>query len=217
VFKIGYNKTPTGIVIDPNNWIVNKTGTVISGVVLPVKIISFTGTATTDCMMNLNWKTSEEFNVIKYEIEVSSNGINFTKIGEQIALRNTTNDYQFSTQDNIRAYSYFRLKIVESDGSFSYTTTVNLETKCPLEFGVEFSPVPFQNNLNIRVQLGISNEIVLVLTNSVGQIVKKEKRSLPRGINNINWSNMNQLAAGTYIISVTDQFGNKSVKKLVKN
>jgi hypothetical protein len=143
--------------------------------------------------------------------------MDFIKIGEQVALRNTTNDYQFSTQDNIRAYSYFRLKIVESDGSYSYTTTVNLETKCPLEFGVTYSPVPFQDNLNIRVQLGISNEIVLVLTNSVGQIVKKEKRSLPRGINNINWSNMNQLAAGTYIISVTDQFGNKSVKKLVKN
>jgi hypothetical protein len=217
VFKIGYNKTPTGIVIDPNNWIVNKTGSVISGVVLPVRLISFTGTATTDCMMNLNWKTADEFNVIKYEIEVSSNGMNFTKIGEQIALRNSTNDYQFSTQDNIRAYSYFRLKIVESDGSYSYTTTVNLETKCPLDFGVEFSPVPFQNNLNIRVQLGISNEIVLVLTNSVGQIVRKEKRSLSRGINNFSWSNMNQLAAGTYIISVTDQFGNKTVKKLVKN
>lgn len=217
VFKIGYNKTPTGIVIDPNNWIVNKTGTVTNGVVLPVRLISFTGTATTDCMMNLNWKTADEFNVVKYEIEVSSNGINFVKIGEQVALRNATNDYQFSVQDNIRAYSYFRLKIVESDGRFSYTTTVNLETKCPFEFGVEYSPVPFQNNLNIRVQLGISNEIMLVLTNSVGQIIKKEKRSLARGINNINWSNMNQLAAGTYIISVTDQFGNKSVKKLVKN
>ena len=217
VFKIAYNKTPTGIVIDPNNWIVNKTGTVTSGVVLPVRLISFTGTATTDCMMNLNWKTADEFNVSKYEIEVSSNGMNFVKIGEQIALRNPTNDYQFSVQDNIRAYSYFRLKIVESDGRFSYTTTVNLETKCPFEFGVEYSPVPFQNNLNIRVQLGISNEIMLVLTNSVGQIIKKEKRSLARGVNNINWSNMNQLAAGTYIISVTDQFGNKSVKKLVKN
>ncbi len=217
VFKIVYNKTPTGIVIDPNNWIVNKSGTVTSGVVLPVRLISFTGTATADCMMNLNWKTADEFNVSKYEIEVSSNGMSFVKIGEQIALRNTTNDYQFSVQDNIHSYSYFRIKIVESDGSYTYTTTVNLETKCPLDFGVEFSPVPFQNNLNIRVQLGISNEIILVLTNSVGQIVKKEKRSLVRGINNINWSNMNQLAAGTYIISVTDQFGNKTVKKLVKN
>ena len=217
VFKIGYNKTPTGIVVDPNNWVVNKTGTVTSGVVLPVRLISFTGTATADCMMNLNWKTADEFNVNKYEIEVSSNGMNFTKIGEQVALRNATNDYTFSTPDNIHAYSYFRLKIVESDGSYSYTTTVNLETKCPLDFGVEFSPVPFQDNLNIRVQLGISNEIVLVLTNSVGQIIKKEKRLLARGINNINWSNVNQLAAGTYIISVTDQFGNKSVQKLVKN
>ena len=217
VFKIGYNKTPNGIVIDPNNWIVNKTGTVTSGVVLPVRLISFTGNATADCMMNLNWKTADEFNVTKYEIEVSSNGMNFVKIGEQIALLNTTNDYQFSVQDNIHSFSYFRIKIVESDGSYSYTSTVNLETKCPLDFGVEFSPVPFQNNLNIRIQLGMPTEFVLVLTNSVGQIVKKEKRSLVRGINNINWSNMNQLAAGTYIISVTDQFGNKTVKKLVKN
>ncbi len=217
VFKIGYNKTPTGIVIDPNNWIVNKTGTVTSGVVLPVRLISFTGTATADCMMNLNWKTADEFNVVRYEIEVSSNGMNFAKIGEQIALRNATNDYTFVTPDNVRAYSYFRIKIVESDGSYSYTSTVNLETKCPLEFGVIYSPVPFQDNLNIRVQLGISTEVVIVLANSVGQIIKKEKRSLARGINNINWSNMNQLAAGTYIISVTDQFGNKSVKKLVKN
>jgi hypothetical protein len=217
VFKIGYNKTPTGIVIDPNNWIVNKTGTVTSGVVLPVRLISFTGTATADCMMNLNWKTADEFNVVRYEIEVSNNGMNFTKIGEQIALRNATNDYTFVTPDNVRAYSYFRIKIVESDGSYSYTSTVNLETKCPLEFGVIYSPVPFQDNLNIRVQLGISTEVVIVLANSVGQIIKKEKRSLARGINNINWSNMNQLAAGTYIISVTDQFGNKSVQKLVKN
>jgi hypothetical protein len=217
VFKIGYNKTPTGIVIDPNNWVVNKTGIVTSGVVLPVRLISFTGTATADCMMNLNWKTADEFNVVRYEIEVSSNGMNFTKIGEQIALRNATNDYTFVTPDNVRAYSYFRIKIVESDGSYSYTSTVNLETKCPLDFGVIYSPVPFQDNLNIRVQLGISTDVVIVLTNSVGQIIKKEKRSLVRGINNINWSNMNQLAAGTYVISVTDQLGNKSVQKLVKN
>jgi hypothetical protein len=35
--------------------------------------------------MNLNWKTADEFNVSKYEIEVSSNGRDFVKIGEQIA------------------------------------------------------------------------------------------------------------------------------------
>ena len=31
-FRIKYSKTPTGVVVDPNNWIINKVGSVVTGV-----------------------------------------------------------------------------------------------------------------------------------------------------------------------------------------
>ena len=79
-FKIRYQKSPSGIVVDPNNWVINKVGTVTA---LAIKLTSFTGYYLNNKSV-LNWSGFENVQLNHYEIERSYDGSTFIKIGEQL-------------------------------------------------------------------------------------------------------------------------------------
>ncbi|NEM83688.1 hypothetical protein G3V89_23230, partial [Escherichia coli] len=39
-FKFPYKKTANGIIVDPNNWVLNNTGIITNGGVIPVKLLA---------------------------------------------------------------------------------------------------------------------------------------------------------------------------------
>ncbi len=76
----------------------------------------------------LTWSTLNEINVNRFEIEVSTNGSDFSYLGEMVAIGNTNSisDYNYTDTDIDVTYSgnsniYYRLKIVDLDGSFTYS------------------------------------------------------------------------------------------------
>jgi hypothetical protein len=97
---------------------------------LPVQLISFSANKTTDRKnVMLNWKTASEFNVSHFEIELAKSNDDFrlnrfVKIGEVNSNGNSTIDQQYGFMDaenNKLGIRYYRLKIVDNDGSFSYS------------------------------------------------------------------------------------------------
>lgn len=97
---------------------------------LPVQLISFSANKTTDRKnVMLNWKTASEFNVSHFEIELAKSNDDFrlnrfVKIGEVNSNGNSTIDQQYGFMDaenNKLGVRYYRLKIVDNDGSFSYS------------------------------------------------------------------------------------------------
>jgi hypothetical protein len=76
----------------------------------------------------INWKTEDEKDIDKFIIEKSYDGQKFVTVGQQDAIVNSTSgSYTFADNSRTEANNYYRLKIVEKDGSFYYSKIVLLK------------------------------------------------------------------------------------------
>ena len=97
----------------------------VSGV-LPLKLLSFNGIKN-QASVSLKWKTDNEMNTAHFEIERSSNGVNFSRIGTATALnRAGINNYAFDDQAPIAGINFYRLKQVDIDGKYVYSNILGI-------------------------------------------------------------------------------------------
>lgn len=96
---------------------------------LPVQLVSFTARKANAKDVLAGWITASEYNVSHFEIEVAKGIVDFqqsryTKIGEVKSRGNSDMEQQYDftdTENNKTGVRYYRLKIVENDGSFNYS------------------------------------------------------------------------------------------------
>ncbi|TAE18460.1 MAG: hypothetical protein EAY72_00640, partial [Bacteroidetes bacterium] len=94
-----------------------------SAIALPVSIQSFSGRITNQTT-TLHWQTGTEINAQQFEVEYSTNGANFTKV-HTIPARNLNGSSYTATHTIANAAKhYYRLKMIDKDGSFTYSTVV---------------------------------------------------------------------------------------------
>ena len=215
VFSFVYRKTPTGIVVDPNNWIINKTGTITNGVIVPVKLISFEGKSNKDCSYELKWTTAAESSLDHYEIEKSTDGVNFTKHSNVYPTSGISGTYNCILKDLYEIRYYFRLKIVDKTGNYFYSTIINLHSNCNVNFNVTVWPNPVNEQIYLSVSLPNNQECQISIQNSNGQIVRKENVQFRSGKNKYILSNLNQLPAGSYVLSIINEGETKINKKFI--
>lgn len=201
-FRIPYTGTPTGLVIDPLNWVINRTGTITDGSVVPVKLLSFSGVSPRTCGYRLNWQTEDEINVIRYEVESSIDGLSYLKIGERLPLLGSSNTYSFDYEEYSGGRITFRIRIVKNDGSFIFSQPVNVTAECPLSFSVVLSPNPWQEASSIRLTSPVAQDIRISWFNMLGQRIADRTETLNRGLSllPLNW--MSGQPAGSYTLRV---------------
>lgn len=105
------------------------TGTRTQGViVLPVELAYFKAEANGHAA-RLSWGTAMEQNNEKFEVEHSSNGIDFSKIGEVKGrgTSSTANSYSFTDTKPAPGVNYYRLRQVDFDGAEEFSNVVALE------------------------------------------------------------------------------------------
>lgn len=90
---------------------------------LPLDLISFTAIKENN-HANLNWQTANMKNVLGFEIEKSMDAKSFTKIGFLASTENK--DYSFRDTKLFGGNNFYRLKMVDQDGKFSYSKVVTL-------------------------------------------------------------------------------------------
>lgn len=101
-----------------------------SGVLLPVKWISFSGTRQNNGSVILNWATTSEVNALKYIIEKSSDGQSFNAVGEQSAQDGTgINNYTFTDTNPGSGNILYRLRQLDTDGKYDYSGTIMIKQK----------------------------------------------------------------------------------------
>lgn len=87
--------------------------------VLPVQLISFTAQENHTATI-LQWKVANEINFKQYEVEYSTNAINFKQVAVVLANHNT--QYSLVFKEKNATQNYFRLKLVDADGKFVYSS-----------------------------------------------------------------------------------------------
>jgi hypothetical protein len=110
---------------------------------------------------------------------------------------------------------YYRLKQIDNDRQFEYSNIVNATlTGSNSSFNVlEFVPNPTVDMTTLLISSGVSQDIKVVIYNSIGQEVQTGNHTLNIGMNQIKFD-VNLLSAGTYMATVTS--GNEiRTKRLV--
>jgi pectinesterase len=120
----------------------------IMGVVtspLPVNLLSFNASLI-DKKVKLNWVTENEINTKHFDIERSADGNNFLTIGN-VRAKNIAgkNEYMITDANPLSGVSFYRLKITDRDGSFSYSQIIAVNNK--KEAGLKIFPNPVTDNL----------------------------------------------------------------------
>jgi hypothetical protein len=94
---------------------------------LPVRLISFQGNAS-NTGANLSWTTEEESHMDYFQIEKSTDLKTFKAVN-QTKCRNQAgrNEYTFNDPKLTSGTTYYRLKLMEENGAFSYSKVVALK------------------------------------------------------------------------------------------
>jgi Secretion system C-terminal sorting domain len=96
--------------------------------VLPIELISFEGKKISDLTNLLTWRTASETENKGCDIERSTDGVRFDKIGF-VAGNGTTTTTQTYTFEDIapnKGTSYYRLKQLDFDGRFEYSKIISV-------------------------------------------------------------------------------------------
>ena len=195
----GNHASPT---IDPNfTNIVNGAATffqpIVCSAALPISLSSFT-VENSNCSASLKWQTASESKSSRYEVEVSADGGKYMKIGS-VQSKNAANGASYNyTYKGFEGTAYFRLKMVDADGSYIYSPVQKLSLPCNLNT-IQVYPNPAKEQTLIT---GLKAGMQVQLVNAQGQ-----KLMLQRVANSAMQVSLSNLTSGLYLVQVVDANG----------
>lgn len=166
---------------------------------LPLHLLSFNAVRSGN-QVNAMWQTSNEVNVESFSVERGADGINFSPIGKIPANNvSTVSNYSFTDNNPLNGISYYRLKMIDKDGQFSYSKIVTINTE--LFNVISAFPNPASNSVTITYPL-ISAKTILHVYAGDGTLVKAVSIMPGTTQTKLNVAN---LAKGTYMIRMSDK------------
>ncbi|CAN5277090.1 hypothetical protein BH09BAC2_BH09BAC2_02280 [soil metagenome] len=209
--------TYTVTVINPDGQTVTTTF-VLPALPLPVSLVSFTGRLN-NSVVELNWKTASEYNFKNYVVEKSADGSNFVNFSE-VAPRgnaNTAADYATVDRYPYPQYSYYRLKSVNTDGTFGYSTVVKIKTAQRKLSLTRLFPNPTATDVTFEMYADAAQAITVDVYDIAGKKMLSNTINLNAGINEKQVL-LSRVADGAYFIQFKDAQNNVIEKvKIIKN
>ena len=96
---------------------------------LPVTLLSFKAIGVKESI-ELIWKTDNEYSFSRFEVQRSSDGLNFDKLGSVLATNlSSVATYRWVDDAPLGGSNYYRLKMIDIDGDFKYSITSSVERK----------------------------------------------------------------------------------------
>jgi hypothetical protein len=179
---------------------------------LPVHLIAFNvtaeGKAAAAGAALLTWRTASEINSDHFEIEKSNTGKDWQKIGS-IPAKNPgseTTDYSYVDPNIGSKVVYYRLKMVDSDGTFAYShiQSTNFE-----DSGIAVFPNPVDTDTQLQLLLGDKKVSQISIYNLAGKQVFQSDKP-------ISHIDMHGLPTGKYIARIRLLDGSERTHAFVK-
>ncbi|MBX7225439.1 MAG: T9SS type A sorting domain-containing protein [Chitinophagales bacterium] len=171
---------------------------------LPVELLYLHATPVNNTYINVDWKTATEINNKGFDVERSTDAIDFKKIAFVVGNGTTTIPHSYFVDDHDVVAGidyYYRLKIIDKDGTYSYSPTVSARLEGNKSFAIsEIYPNPTMGNSSVDIIAPENGKLIIQFLNVIGQQLKEEHVDLKEGINKVNIKTTD-LAAATYIVS----------------
>lgn len=162
----------------------------VQNLALPVTLEYFRAKKT-DGPVELSWKTQVEDNVSHFELQKSTDGMNFKTISNVDAGKYEYLAYDASENSGMW---WYRLKVVDIDGKVTYSTVVRTSGN-QNESAIRLFPNPGSGRIQI---IGSSGYGKVSVINNAGKVVKHQQFSATGTLD------ISSLPAGTYYIIFFD-------------
>ena len=183
--------------------------------ILAIKI-SYFNASKGNSYNTLNWQAACSSSQAIFEIERSTNGINFTTISS-ITASQARCAQPFSYNDNTAPSGtvFYRIKIIDVDGKVSNSAIVKLSSQAKDIELVGVSPNPAANVAQLKINT-IKNDVVeLAIVSVDGKVVYRNSVQLQSGSSVINIDIAN-LPGGMYLIKGLFSDGQTNTIKFIK-
>jgi len=177
---------------------------------LPIKLIYFTALPDGN-RVRLNWEAANEQDTRTYEVEKSLNASNFSLLSTVVSRQMAQSAYVDYDNNPVMGWNYYRLKIIDKSGSFTYSPVRAVKFEKGKE-EVKIFPVPATDVLNVQLPSSYVNNVSLQLMGIDGKFISTLKPS----VNNVR-INVSNLASGTYVIRMVKANGEIENYRFVKH
>ncbi|OGX90582.1 discoidin domain-containing protein [Hymenobacter coccineus] len=167
---------------------------------LPVTLTRFRAVAQSTGV-RVNWATASEQHNAGFEVQRSANGADFTPLAFVGGAGTTSaaHAYQYLDAAPLRTSGYYRLKQLDTDGTFAYGPVVVVQAM-PALVPLSLYPNPTAGRATVVGQVSLAGADHWYLTNSLGQVLRAEalRSALTPGLS----LDLQPYPAGSYVLTV---------------
>lgn len=184
------------------------------GNVLQTTLLSFSGGLVNRNAV-LRWTTSREDEPLLFDVERSTNGIDFTVIAtvsSRLDYAAEQNQYSYTDAVPVTGNVYYRIRMKNNAGRSVYSRIITLSSGVS---GFEFVSVinPFNQSLEFDITAGQGGNAEAALIDATGKTVRKKSFAMNTGVNSLTLPGTGTLSAGVYFLRV--QLNGQVIQKRV--
>lgn len=166
---------------------------------LPQSLLSFTASKG-DNRVILNFTTTNELKLASFEVERSPDGSSFTTIGT-VTTEGANTDYAYIDVQPLSSMNYYRLKMINQNGGYSYSKTVSI--RYDKNASITIFPNPATDVVTVQLHMP-AGAVSLQMIDGMGRIVKT--MTLQSSGNTLSTAiDISGLARGQYYIHVSNE------------
>jgi len=187
--------------------------------VLPVTILNFSASSTAVNNVEVSWSTSQEINSSYYVVERSTDASNFVSVGQVSASQSAEEIHNYNFDDYTGSVNssvvYYRLKIVDIDGKFTYSKTVSVRMGEPLT-KISVYPNPASEFAVLNLYSDKQSVAMMKLIDDAGKMLMYKSFTVNTGNNSLMIDQLGSLPKGIYIVQVifdNSLYNQKLIKK----
>ena len=182
--------------------------------ILPVRLHNFSAVYASE-LVKLKWKASNDTEFSYFEIEHGTDSRNFRSLGKVYSKNDgSVNGYEFDDRQFAEGRNFYRLRMVGNSGRVEQSSILIVVVKRNSNSELRVNTL-FSNQLNIAFPLEQENTVRIQLLNGAGQVVKSMRKEGFKGLNFVQFDNLEGLPAGTYLLNIQTS-DNNQLKKVIK-
>lgn len=176
------------------------------GGVTPVRITQFSGKFDNGNSI-LNWNISSQEGIVSYDVQRSSDGVNFSSIGN-VKVNNTASNkaYVYNDKQPDVGINYYRLKNIETTGYYTYSNAIAINAPIKGITVRAVYPNPFLNQLKVSVASENAEPVRVRILDNSGRVLKVLNFTTQKGANEFLINDLASLKAGLYVVEVKTPF-----------
>jgi hypothetical protein len=174
---------------------------------LPVTLASFSA-ASGEGSVSVRWQTTSEVDSKEFELQHSTNASDWNVISVQRSKggMDMTENYMYTHDSPAAGNNYYRLKMVDLDGSFDYSNLASVQfTSRNATARSYFYPNPSRGEINFE-----RKPSRVTIFDATGRRVFESTNVLESGK-----VSLTGLATGSYLIKWADEIGNETTQRLI--